>query len=211
MEEKKKRRSPNRVNKGEFFRGIEPLTDAQRSFVAEWYPWAMKYAITEIQRRKKKNDSTPPELIIDTSVTTLMYAAVNWNPDGGSSFKTYFHYGFYSNVSNAVKKYYDDKAKAISENQRTKVQHEEGRGYTTVANTLYSNVNVEESVLADIYVDDMLSSLTPYQRDIVTKCYLYGERQSDVAEELGVTRQAVNQALNYAKKTLRKVIGDKTV
>lgn len=211
MEEKKKRRLPNRIGKGEFFRGMEPLTDAQRSFIADWYPWAMKYAITDITRRRRKNDQVPAEIIFDTAITTLIYAAVNWRPDGGCSFKTYFHYGFYSSVSNAVKKYYDNKAKAVSENQRTKSQHEGGKGYTTIAGTLCDEVMMEESVLSDIYVDEILSCLTPYQRDIVTKCYLYGEKQTDIAAELGVSKQAVNQALSNAKKTLHKAMSDKTV
>lgn len=206
MEEKKKRRPPNRVNKGKFFCGLEPLTDSQRSFIAEWYPWAMKYAETDITRRKRKNDLTPPELIRDTAVTTLIYAAVNWKPDGGCSFKSYFHYGFYSSVSNAVKRYYDDKAKTVSENQRTKVQHEEGHGFTTVADTICSDLVMDESVISSIYVEELLSYLTPYQRDVVRKCCLEGDKQSDVARELGVTKQAVNQALSNAKRMLRRVL-----
>lgn len=206
MEEKKKRRLPNRISKGQFFRGLEPLTDAQRSFIAEWYPWAMKYAETDIARRIKKNDFTPPEIIRDTAVTTLIYAATTWNPDGGASFKTYFHYGFYSSVSNAVKKYYDDKAKTVSENQKTKVQHEGDHSYVTVADTIYVDEEMEDSVLADVYVDDLLSHLTPYQRELVTRCCLHGDRQTEVAKDLGVTKQAVNQALTNAFATLRGVL-----
>lgn len=207
MEEvKKKRRLPNRASKGQFFRGLDPLTDAQRSFIAEWYPWAMKYAETDISRRKKKNDFTPPEIIRDTAVTTLIYAAVNWNPDGGASFKTYFHYGFYSSVSNAVKKYYEDKAKTVSENEKTKVQHEGDHGYTTVADTICCDDVMEESVLSDVYVDNLLSYLTPYQREVVTRCCLEGQKQTEVAKELGVTKQAVNQALTNACSILRGVL-----
>lgn len=208
MEEvKKKRRLPNRASKGQFFRGLEPLTDAQRSFIAEWYPWAMKYAETDIARRIKKNDLTPPEIIRDTAVTTLIYAATTWNPDGGASFKTYFHYGFYSSVSNAVKKYYDDKAKTVSENEKTKAQHEGDHSYVTVADTIYADEEMEDSILADVYVDDLLSHLTPYQRELVTRCCLHGDRQTEVAKELGVTKQAVHQAIANAYSTLRKVLG----
>lgn len=207
MEEKKKRRLPNSVSKGQFFRGLDPLTDAQRSFIADWYPWAMKYAETDISRRKRKNDITPPEIIRDTAVNTLIYAAINWKPDGGCSFKTYFHFGFYSSVSNAVKKYYDDKSKTVSENEKTKVQHEGGHGFTTIADTICCDDDMEDSVLSDVYVDQLLSCLTPHQRELVTKCCFEGEKQTDVARELGVSKQAVHQAIANAYATLRKVLG----
>ena len=207
MEEvKKKRRLPNRASKGQFFRGLEPLTDAQRSFIAEWYPWAMKYAETDIARRIKKNDFTPPEIIRDTAINTLIYATVNWIPDGGCSFKSYFHYGFYSSVSNAVKKYYDDKAKTVSENEKTKVQHEGDHCSKTIADTICSDASMEDSVISDVYVNELLSCLTPYQRDVVIRCCLEGEKQTDVARDLGVTKQAINQAMVSAKKTLRKAL-----
>lgn len=209
MEEKKKRRLPNSVSKGQFFRGLDPLTDAQRSFIADWYPWAMKYAETDISRRKKKNDFTPPEIIRDTAINTLIYAAMSWNPDGGCSFKTYFHYGFYSSVSNAVKKYYEDKNKTVSDNSRVKIlvqTNHDRESSPSLSDLMSSDYQLEDSILSDIYVDELLSYLTPNQRYVVERCCLNGDKQTEVARELGVTKQAVHQALTNACKTLRVVL-----
>ena len=87
MEKTKQKQFKNRLEKGEFFKGLDPLTDAQRSFVAEWYPWAVKYARTEIDRRKKKNDRLPPRVVYDTAINTLIYTATKWKPDGGCTYK----------------------------------------------------------------------------------------------------------------------------
>ncbi|MBO5969254.1 MAG: sigma-70 family RNA polymerase sigma factor [Clostridia bacterium] len=211
MEEKVKGKRGS-VERGEWFKGLDPFTEAQRSMIAEWHPYAMKYADTEINRRKRCNEIIPSHVIQDASEAALMYAVSKWKPDGGCNFKTFFHNGFFMRVNNAIKQYANKRDKYISENNtlspmRKSQSVANNTRLTPIAETSrFSSGYFEDSVVGDIYVDDLLSRLTPLQRLVVERCYLEGERQSDVAKDLGTTKQNVNQALRLAKDSLKQII-----
>lgn len=211
MEKTKQKQFKNRLEKGEFFKGLDPLTDAQRSFVAEWYPWAVKYARTEIDRRKKKNDRLPPRVVYDTAINTLIYTATKWKPDGGCTYKSYYHRGFYSNVANAAKKFYTSKSRTVSDNCMSRdCDYRDEESCPKIHDSYKSDIELENDIVSNIYVESLLSHLTPLQADVTRRCYINGEKQTEVARDMGVSKQAVNQALSYASRTLRAIINGDT-
>lgn len=207
-EERKEKRKRGSIEKGEWFKGLDTFTDAQRSMMAEWYAYAMKYAETEVSRRQKLKEMVPSSVIRDASEEALMYAVTKWKPDGGCNFKTFFHNGFFTKVSNAVNQYIRNRDKYISENCKIlSKKHPNLESSTTLGETgLFSNESFEDSIIGDIYVDELLSKLTELQQTAVRRCYLYGERQSDVARDMGVTKQNINNALSMASNSLRMMI-----
>lgn len=207
MEEKKKR-ARNLTEKGRWFMDIEPFTDAKRSMLAEWYPYAMKYADTEIKRRSNDKFKIPDAVITDASVTALMYAVDRWNPEGGRTFKSYFHTSFYMRVSNACRRYQEKSIATLSENTLSSSKARKAWGNKTCLSDtdLFAEESFEDSILSDIYVDDLLSRLPPLQQTAVIRCCLHRERQTDVARSLGVSKQTVNQALSLAYSTIRRIM-----
>ncbi len=201
--------------KGSLFNDLDPLTDAQRSMAAEWYAYAMKYADTEIVRRKKAKDMIPPYIIRDAAVAALIYCVCKWRPDGGSNFKTYFHTGFFFRVSQAVKLYSNKRNKSISKDRKSykkckSINSADHRGFPTLEETgLFSQCSFENSVIGNMFVEELLSNLDDFHRVIVQRCCIDMEKQTDVAREFGVTRQYIHQELNLAKKKLKCVIENK--
>lgn len=199
MEKERKKRTP--------FKSLTPFTDAQRSFMAEWYPWAMKYADAEINRRAKKKDKIPAWVIQDAAVNALIHAAVRWNPEYGVSFKTYYHKGFFMAVWNAVKEYCECRDNHISENTpvagRSKSNDDD---VLRIKDTIpYSCDSFDDYICDKVDVERMVQKLTPLQAESVSRFYLYGERQTDIARDLGVTRQNIGQAISAATKSMRMI------
>ena len=210
MEEKKKR-TRSLTEKGRWFLGLEPFTESQRSMIAEWYPYAMKYADTEIKRRKNDSFKIPDSVIEDASVVALMYAVERWNAEGGKTFKSYFHTSFCMRVSNACRRYMEKCGPVISENVRAGKQRRDkgsdGAKVKYLSDTdLFSDKSFEDSILSDIYVEDLLSRLPPLQRTAVIRCCFNNERQSDVARSIGTTKQNINHALILAYQTIRRIM-----
>ncbi|MBO7070484.1 MAG: sigma-70 family RNA polymerase sigma factor [Bacteroidales bacterium] len=199
MEKERKKRKP--------FKKLMPFTDAQRSLMAEWYSWAMQYADTEINRRAKKKDKIPAWVIEDAAVNALIHAAVKWDPEQGVSFKTYYHKGFYMAVWNAVKDYCESRDNHISEN--TPIFSGSKRNDDDVLRLKdtepFSNDSFEDSMCDKIDVDRMLSKLTPLQSEAVRRFFIGGERQSEIASDMGVTRQNVNNAVSTAVRYMRLI------
>ena len=209
MEEKRKeKRKRGSIEKGEWFKGLEPFTEAQRSMIAEWYAYAMKYAETEITRRESAKEKIPASVIRDASIAALMYAVTKWKPDGGCNFKTFFHKGFFTRVSNAVRQYSRNRDKYISENEQAinkghSVRSANHKGFPTLGETeMFSTDSFEDSVIGKIYVEDMISNLKELQQTLVRRCFLSGERQSDVAREMGVSKQYISHELILARRSL---------
>lgn len=199
MEKERKKRTP--------FNKLKPFTDAQRSLMAEWYPWAMQYADNEIKRRKDKKDMIPAWVIEDAAVNALIHAAVKWSSEYGVSFKTYYHKGFYMSVWNAVKEYCESRDNHVSENTPVfGASKGNDDDILRLKDTEPFSKDSFEDALADkIDVERMLSKLTPLQAESVSRFYLGGERQSEIARDLGVTRQNVNSAVITAVKSLRLI------
>lgn len=55
-----------------------------------------------------------------------------------------------------------------------------------------------------ILVQKLLKKLTERQRVVVIECYLFGRQHKDVASQLGISRQAVTDALKKALVRMRK-------
>ena len=199
MEKERKKRTP--------FEKLKPFTDAQRSLMAEWYPWAMKYAVTEINRRIEKNDMTPASVIRDAAVNALIYASCRWDSQMGVSFKTFYHKGFYSCVWNAVKEYSETNRSHISENSPLFDDSEDiNSDIPRLKDTnLFSGESFEDAVCDKVDIEMILSKLTPLQAESLRRVYMYGERQSDIARSIGTARQNVNQAVSSAARYFKMI------
>ena len=199
MEKERKKRTP--------FNKLKPFTDAQRSLMAEWYQWAMRYADNEIKRRKEKRDMIPAWVIEDAAVNALIHAAVKWSPEYGVSFKTYYHKGFYMTVWNAVKEYCESRDNHVSEN--TPVYGGSKRNDDDILRLKDTEPFAQDSfedVLCDkIDVEMVLSKLTPRQADSLSRFYLLGERQSDIARDEGISKQSINQTIKFATNSFRMI------
>ena len=199
MEKERKKRTP--------FNKLKPFTDAQRSLMAEWYQWAMRYADNEIKRRKEKRDMIPAWVIEDAAVNALIHAAVKWSPEYGVSFKTYYHKGFYMTVWNAVKEYCESRDNHVSEN--TPVYGGSKRNDDDILRLKDTEPFAQDSfedVLCDkIDVEMVLSKLTPRQADSLSRFYLLGERQADIARDEGISKQSINQTIKFATNSFRMI------
>ena len=199
MEKERKKRTP--------FNKLKPFTDAQRSLMAEWYQWAMRYADNEIKRRKEKRDMIPAWVIEDAAVNALIHAAVKWSPEYGVSFKTYYHKGFYMTVWNAVKEYCESRDNHVSEN--TPVYGGSKRNDDDILRLKDTEPFAQDSfedVLCDkIDVEMVLSKLTPRQADSLSRFYLLGDRQSDIARDEGISKQSINQTIKFATNSFRMI------
>ena len=199
MEKERKKRTP--------FEKLKPFTDAQRSLMAEYYPWAKKYADTEIKRRAEKMDMIPAWVIEEAAINALIYAAASWDKNVGVSFKTYFHKGFFCCVWNSVKEYCQGRDNHVSENTLVYGQpNRRGREVLYLRDTsYYAQSSFEDDLISKIDAERLLSKLTPLQAEASCRHYIYGERQSDIARDLGVTRQNVNQAISSASRSMRMI------
>ena len=192
MAKERKKRTP--------FEKLKPFTDAQRSLMAEWYPWAMQYADNEIKRRKEKRDMIPAWVIEDAAVNALIHAAVKWSPEYGVSFKTYYHKGFYMTVWNSVKEYCESRDNHVSEN--TPVYSGSKRNDDDILRLKdtepFAQDSFEDALCDKIDVERVLSKLTPRQADSLSRFYLLGERQADIARDEGISKQSINQTIKFA-------------
>lgn len=199
MEKERKKRTP--------FNKLKPFTDAQRSLMAEWYQWAMRYADNEIKRRKEKRDMIPAWVIEDAAVNALIHAAVKWSPEYGVSFKTYYHKGFYMTVWNAVKEYCESRDNHVSEN--TPVYGGSKRNDDDILRLKdtepFAQDSFEDALCDKIDVEMVLSKLTPRQADSLSRFYLLGERQSDIARDEGISKQSINQTIKFATNYFRMI------
>ena len=199
MAKERKKRTP--------FEKLKPFTDAQRSLMAEYYSWAMKYADTEIKRRSDKRDMIPAWVIEDAATNALIYSAVRWDKGYGVSFKTFFHNGFYPAVWNAVKEYCDSRDNHVSENTPVYGGSSDLDGdVLRLKDTIpFSDVSFEDLLCDKVDVDMLLSKLTPLQAESTIRSYFYNERQSDIARDMGVSKQNVNFAISTAIRSMRKI------
>ena len=199
MEKERKKRTP--------FEKLRPFTDAQRSLMAEYYKWAMRYADTEVKRRSEKQDMIPAWVIEEAATNALIYAAARWDKNVGVSFKTFFHRGFYSCVWNAVKEYCQGRDNHLSEN--TPVFGSENRRNRDVLRLkdtyAFARDSFEDAVIDKIDVERLLSKLTPLQAETTRRHYIYGELQSDIARDMGVSRQCVNAAISTASRSMKMI------
>ena len=199
MEKERKKRTP--------FEKLKPFTDAQRSLMAEWYPWAMQYADNEIKRRKEKRDMIPAWVIEDAAVNALIHAAVKWSPEYGVSFKTYYHKGFYMSVWNAVKEYCESRDNHVSENTPVfGASKGNDDDILRLKDTEpFAQDSFEDALCDKIDVEMVLSKLTPRQADSLSRFYLLGERQSDIARDEGISKQSINQTIKFATNSFRMI------
>ena len=201
MEERWKKKEP--------FKNLTEFSDAERNLIVEWYSWAMTYANNEANRRAKKHDRIPEYIIFDAATSALLHTAKHWNPKMGT-FKTYFHCTFRGFLSNEIKVYCVERDRIVSENTETlrnvgqlPFDEDVPRICTSEA---YSIESFEDQLISKLDIENLLSKLTPLQARIVFNVCIQGDRQADVARELGVSRQNVGQTLSLASRALRRIM-----
>ncbi|MCT4660497.1 MAG: sigma-70 family RNA polymerase sigma factor [Tissierellales bacterium] len=67
-----------------------------------------------------------------------------------------------------------------------------------------SDNNYSNSFESDIIFNDIISSLKPIQKDIISMKYRYGYTDADISRKLGISRQAVYKSRNKALGVLRR-------
>ena len=73
-------------------------------------------------------------------------------------------------------------------------------------NELGSTNRAEMDVLGRMVMRVYKNELTPLERVFVMRCLINGEKQTDVAADLGVTRSAVCHGVSRAKKRIQKTL-----
>lgn len=84
------------------------------------------------------------------------------------------------------------------------VNREAGEEGTEMIVTIPASTDVCTEVENTLFLQQALSLLTPQQRVVIAKTILEGAPEQEVADEMGVTRQAVNRIKMRALKRLKK-------
>jgi RNA polymerase sigma factor (sigma-70 family) len=66
--------------------------------------------------------------------------------------------------------------------------------------------DVSEQVDADLYLEALFADLPPRQREVLELRYLSGLEHEEIATRLGITRNAVDQALHNGHEKLRRAL-----
>lgn len=99
--------------------------------------------------------------------------------------------------------------------QEYNVNHKESRRHCSL--DLYnrdgceipSNMNVLQEILRVNEIENLykaLQKLNPHQRRLIEQHYLCGISQTELAEQEGITPQAVHQTIDRALKKLKKIL-----
>lgn len=57
---------------------------------------------------------------------------------------------------------------------------------------------------SNVFISSLISSLSPIQRNVIIKKFIYQYTDIEISRELGISRQAVNRTKNRALNSLRK-------
>jgi len=77
--------------------------------------------------------------------------------------------------------------------------------YTEINYDILTDQNAPD-IESKVFISMLLSSLVPLQREVVIRKFIYGFSDSEIAKQLGVSRQAINRAKNRALENLRKIL-----
>ena len=160
---------------------------------------------------------TAPEMLADEDAIShvsehLMWGAVRWKEDGGRSFKSYLNQcAIWAIKTWKTKVYHSNKNKIYSLNHPLgNDTDKECQQYEIIKDEkcedpfdiVFNNKRKEvERIISK-------SCLTETQKTCLSERYIEGKKLREIAEGLGVSRQAVNQNISAAIKKIRKSSSD---
>ena len=173
-----------------FFRDINEFTQVERDKIVEWWPWAMAYHHNMANERPK----VPEDVIYDGVIDALIYSVREWDPEGGKTFKSWFHVACSMFTSRSIKRWQRDFMVQDSGDRcvRGRKKKDDGRELYLRDSDAFETTEWEDRCLDRISLDEVMSCLNQKEREIMTRIYVYNEKQSDIARAMGVTRQRVS-------------------
>lgn len=72
-----------------------------------------------------------------------------------------------------------------------------------------STADFDEAVLKKIMLDEALAKLSDEERYLITQLFYFGRTERDLANELGIYRNAVHSQKTKILKKLKKMLGEK--
>jgi len=185
-------------------------TDATNWTLHDYYHVAQRcigaFAIGPLAKSMLRNEDA-----ISFVAEHLMYAAFRWDCSGGRTLRSYLNQCAIWSIMTwltLVKK--SNRYPIISINEDA---------YTDSRTKLYEIIQDKNSEIPDQVImgqeqsDNLMNviddaCLTERQQHCLDAVYIQGQRPSEVARELGVSRQAVDQCLNNGVNKIRIVIND---
>ena len=203
MEQEKKkvtRRHDARIQA--FFKDIDGFTQVQKNMIVQWWPWAMTY----YNNLLRKYPHVPDDVLYDGAVEALIYSVREWDPNGGSKFKSWFHKACLFDVNRSIRRWH--RGYMVDYHRDAPVyRHTDPEDYGKL---LYADTRVcgftewEDEATDRIILADIMSCLNETQKTIVRRIAIYNEKQADIARDMGCTRQYVNNEYRKAMAKLRE-------
>ena len=128
----------------------------------------------------------------------LMKSYTTWTDDKGASLKTYLSKKSIWIIKNWIKKYSKDKHRnrTVSLNAMTEGGQE----------MIDFIIKEEKRENIDIGLIFKRAGLSPKQSEVLTRMFIGNERESEIAKELGVSRQAIEQLHKNGLEKIKKVL-----
>lgn len=150
-----------------------------------------------------KNIMLRDEDAISQVAEGLMVSATTWEPNKGASFNTYLTNKAIWEIHNWINcknRKNRKKIKTLSLNYTNKEDQQ-------LIDLIVVNDKKEEE---ECGATDLINKagLTQKQTSVLTSVYIDGVSETEIAKEMGVTRQAVNQILHSGLKKIKEIIND---
>ena len=201
MEQEKKkvtRRHDARIQA--FFKDIDGFTQVQKNMIVQWWPWAMTY----YNNLLRKYPHVPDDVLYDGAVEALIYSVREWDPNGGSKFKSWFHKACIYATNRSIRRWHNEFLRDF--HRETELPLSSGlRDVKCYGDTMKNGYTEWEVQTIDrIVLADIMSCLNETQKTIVRRIAIYNEKQADIARDMGCTRQYVNNEYRKAMAKLRE-------
>lgn len=190
----------------EFYRDIDGFTQADKNKIVEWWPYAMTY----YNNLLRKFPTTPDDVLFDGVEDALIYAIRTWDSTKKASFKTWFHNACRMAVYRSWVQYRN--GYLCNYSRDTPIPRHGDYVDVTCFGDLASNgcTKWEDRCIDRISLDEVMSCLNQKEREIMTRIYVYNEKQSDIARAMGVTRQRVSfihgEAIRKCREAAKEVV-----
>lgn len=186
--EKTKRVNHHSAKSSAFFRDIDGFTQVEKNKIVEWWP----YALTYYNNLLRRFPTTPDDVLFDGVEDALIYAVRTYQPDKGSSFKSWFHRACSMAVYRSWVRYRNGYLGDFSRD--TPIPRHGDYADITCFGDMASNgcTQWEDRCVDRLAVDEVMSCLKPQEKEIMQRVYVYNEKQADIARAMGVTRQWVS-------------------
>ena len=186
-----------------FFKDIDGFTQVQKNAIVEWWSWAMTY----YNNLLRKYPHVPDDVLYDGVVEALIYSVRDWEPNGGSKFKSWFHKACLFAVNRSIRRWYN--GYMVDFHRESSVYHNSDNNEPSKMTYSETKANGftewEDNLMDTLVLEDVMSCLNKTQRTILRRIAIYNEKQADIARDMGCTRQYVNNEYRKAMAKCREV------